>query len=307
MIKQHTGIWHDYCERSGRAPACGFTSFYPTISGMIAQSGDHGVAGYVAQSFAEGAIGYVNYSYALEHAASPSPRCSTRRLLHRADAGERRRVAAQGPDQHRRERPSDYLTQNLDDVYTDTDPRNYPLSSYSYLILPTTVAGPVQRGQGQDARRVRVLRDVPGPAAVGVARLLADADQPRRRPASTRSARSPASWCRTSTSRTARTRRSRPTATTCSPTTRRSRRRATSRAPTQCATGTGGAKKVSTPVKPAAGGGRWSGLAAAGGWRHRRVHRWRTRRQPAGRAAAPRPRTRPAAPTAVRPCSTRQR
>ena len=30
----------------------------------------------------------------------------------------------------------DYLQQNLDDVYTFTDPRSYPLSSYSYLIVP---------------------------------------------------------------------------------------------------------------------------------------------------------------------------
>jgi hypothetical protein len=30
----------------------------------------------------------------------------------------------------------DFLTQNLDKVYTDPDPRAYPLSSYSYLIVP---------------------------------------------------------------------------------------------------------------------------------------------------------------------------
>jgi hypothetical protein len=30
----------------------------------------------------------------------------------------------------------DFLQQNLDSVYTYTDPRSYPLSSYSYLIVP---------------------------------------------------------------------------------------------------------------------------------------------------------------------------
>ena len=30
-----------------------------------------------------------------------------------------------------------YLTQDLSNVYTDTDPRTYELSSYSYMILPT--------------------------------------------------------------------------------------------------------------------------------------------------------------------------
>jgi ABC-type phosphate transport system substrate-binding protein len=65
MIAMHKAIWDDYCQRSGRAPACGYTSFYPTVKGVVAQSGDLGIAGYVSQSFAEGAIGYVNYSYAL--------------------------------------------------------------------------------------------------------------------------------------------------------------------------------------------------------------------------------------------------
>ncbi len=32
----------------------------------------------------------------------------------------------------------DFLQQNLDDVYNYKDPRSYPLSSYSYLIVPTT-------------------------------------------------------------------------------------------------------------------------------------------------------------------------
>jgi len=31
----------------------------------------------------------------------------------------------------------DYLLQNLDNVYTDPDPRTYPLSSYVYMIEPT--------------------------------------------------------------------------------------------------------------------------------------------------------------------------
>ena len=35
------------------APACGFTSFYPTIDGMIAQSGDANVTGYVTGSMLE--------------------------------------------------------------------------------------------------------------------------------------------------------------------------------------------------------------------------------------------------------------
>ena len=68
---------------------------------MIAQSGDLGVTGYVTQGFAEGAIGYVNYSYAIGAQLPGGQGAQRRRLLHRADAGERGRLAAQGRHQHR--------------------------------------------------------------------------------------------------------------------------------------------------------------------------------------------------------------
>ena len=44
--------------------------------------------------------------------------------------------------------PALYLTQNLTGVYTDPDPRTYPLSSYGYLILPTTVQGQFTAAKG---------------------------------------------------------------------------------------------------------------------------------------------------------------
>lgn len=147
MIKQHGGLWNDYCQRSGRAPKCGETSFYPTIPGMKAQSGDLGVTGYVTQGFAEGAIGYVNYSYAIGvgfpvakvlnaagYYTEPTPENVAVSLL---KAG----INTTPGD--------DYLTQNLDGVYTDADKRNYPLSSYSYLVLPTKVQGQFSDTKGR--------------------------------------------------------------------------------------------------------------------------------------------------------------
>ena len=148
MISQHGGIWTDYCQRSGRAPNCGQTSFYPTVAPMISQSGDLGVAGYVSQGYAEGAIGYVNYSYALGtqfpvakvlNAAGfytePTPENVAVSLLQ----------ARINPDETN---PAVYLTQQLEGVYADTDPRSYQLSSYSYLILPTRVGGQFNAEKG---------------------------------------------------------------------------------------------------------------------------------------------------------------
>lgn len=148
MINQHGSIWRDYCNRSGRAPACGATSTYPTIAGMIGQSGDLGVTGYVTQGFAEGAIGYVNYSYAIGSRfpvakvlnkagfyTEPNPTNVSVSLLK-----ARINTNAGSPD---------YLTQILDDVYNDTDPRSYQLSSYSYFILPTAIRGQFNNAKGR--------------------------------------------------------------------------------------------------------------------------------------------------------------
>ncbi len=147
MIKQHGGLWNDYCKRSGRAPACGETSFYPTIPGMIAQSGDLGVTGYVTQGFAEGAIGYVNYSYAI---GSQFPVAKVLNAAGYYTEPTPENVAVSLLRAQIDTRPGDnYLTQVLDGVYTDPDPRNYPLSSYSYFILPTKVQGQFNEAKGR--------------------------------------------------------------------------------------------------------------------------------------------------------------
>jgi len=149
MINQYPSIWNSFCNTAGRAPTCGPTSFYPTVPGMIAQSGDLGVAGYVAQNYAAGSIGYVEYSYAVNahfpvvnmlnaagYYTEPTPQNVAVSLLQaqiNMDASN----------------PAVYLTENLSNVYTDPDPRSYPLSSYSYLILPTTVQGQFTADKGK--------------------------------------------------------------------------------------------------------------------------------------------------------------
>lgn len=151
MITTHGKIWTDYCvgrlKRS--ADTCGYTSFYPTIPGMIAQSGDLGVSGYVSQGFAEGAIGYVNYSYALG-AQFPVAKVLNAAGYYTEPTPENVAVALLKARINTDEsKPETYLTQNLDGVYTDTDPRSYQLSSYSYLILPTVVAGQFNEAKGR--------------------------------------------------------------------------------------------------------------------------------------------------------------
>ncbi|MGA2838073.1 MAG: phosphate ABC transporter substrate-binding protein PstS [Acidimicrobiales bacterium] len=149
MISQEPSSWNAYCAKVGRAPNCGASSFYPTVTGMIAQNGDQGVANYVAANYAQGAIGYVNYYYALQlhfpvvqmlnaagYYTEPTPQNVAVSLLQ--DQVDTTDV----------NNPALYLTQQLSGVYTDPDPRTYPLSSYGYLILPTTVGNSFTTAKG---------------------------------------------------------------------------------------------------------------------------------------------------------------
>ncbi len=148
MITRHGGLWNDYCRRSGRAPACGETSFYPTIQGMIAQSGDLGITGYVTQGFAEGAIGYVNYSYALG-SQFPVAKVLNASGYYTEPTPDNVAVSLLRARINTDPNSTDYLTQILDDVYTNPDPRAYELSSYSYFIIPTAVQGQFNTAKGR--------------------------------------------------------------------------------------------------------------------------------------------------------------
>lgn len=148
MIHQHSELWNDHCRKAGRAPACGATSFYPTTKGMIAQSGDVGVAGYVSQGFAEGAIGYVNYSYAL-NARFPVAKVLNTSGYYTEPTPENVAVSLLKAKINRDEGSDLFLTQQLDGVYTDRDKRSYQLSSYSYFVLPTKVQGQFNEQKGK--------------------------------------------------------------------------------------------------------------------------------------------------------------
>jgi len=148
MANQHKSLWQAYCGRVGRSGACGQTSYYPTVSGMIAQSGDLGVAGYVAQNYGEGAIGYVNYSYAL-NAHFPVAKVLNHAGYYTEPTPQNVAVSLLKAQINTDKSSPDYLTQKLEGVYNDSDRRNYPLSSYSYMILPLKVQGTFTQAKGK--------------------------------------------------------------------------------------------------------------------------------------------------------------
>ncbi|MGH3430125.1 MAG: substrate-binding domain-containing protein, partial [Mycobacteriales bacterium] len=130
MNSQYPALWDDYCHRHGiNLTPCGFTSFYPLgNSDMQAKAQSSGVAGFVAQD-SPGAITYVEYSYA-RNAGFPVAKVLNKANYYVEPTAGSVAVALLKAQIH----PD--LTQDLSQVYIGTDPRTYPLSSYSYMIIP---------------------------------------------------------------------------------------------------------------------------------------------------------------------------
>ncbi|GAA2128277.1 phosphate ABC transporter substrate-binding protein PstS [Streptomyces synnematoformans] len=150
MSQMHGGQWNDYCRKAGRATPCGMTSNYPTMpgSGFISQSGSQGVSSYVRQDHGIGAITYVEYSYA-RNARFPVAKVLNKSGYYVEPTASSVAVALTEADINDNENSVMYLTQILDKVYRDRDKRTYPLSSYSYIILPTKLEEGLTRAKGK--------------------------------------------------------------------------------------------------------------------------------------------------------------
>jgi phosphate transport system substrate-binding protein len=114
------------------------TEYYPQDPGsaQIAQNGSDGAMNYVASSSANGSIGYVEYSYALSQ-NYPVVKMLNRAGFYTLPTQYNVAVALEDAQINMDRSSPNYLLQNLNSVYTDRDPRTYPLSSYVYEIEPT--------------------------------------------------------------------------------------------------------------------------------------------------------------------------
>ncbi|MFE7777768.1 phosphate ABC transporter substrate-binding protein PstS [Streptomyces sp. NPDC057445] len=139
LSKKHPGLWDAYCRRAGRGTPCGATSNYPLVpgSGFVGQSGSNGVSGYVAQAGNVGTITYVEYSYAVYTTGFPVAKVLNEAGYYTEPTAKNVAVALTKAEIEENASSPAYLTQKLDRVYNDRDPRSYPLSSYSYMIIPT--------------------------------------------------------------------------------------------------------------------------------------------------------------------------
>ena len=151
MAKEHAPVWSAFCQQQ-RIPfqgSCPFTSNYPSVSGFVSQSGSLGVSGYVGTPTAEGAITYVEYSYALR-SQFPVAKILNNAGFYVEPTDQAVAVGLlQAQINNDRNNKDVYLTQNLDGVYRNPDARSYPLSSYSYIIIPTAEGGTFKADKGR--------------------------------------------------------------------------------------------------------------------------------------------------------------
>jgi phosphate transport system substrate-binding protein len=141
MAAQTPDIWNAFCARVGvNVNPCGSVSLWPDINATAQQFSD-GVADYVAAPYNDGAITYVEYGYAKQR-GYPVASVLNKAGYFTQPSPDNVAIALKGatlnPD----------LTQNLAGVYNNSDPNAYPVSSYSYLIVPTTTAKPFTAAKG---------------------------------------------------------------------------------------------------------------------------------------------------------------
>lgn len=149
MSKKYPDLWNPYCGKAGRVTPCGVTSTYPVVpgTGFISQQLSSGVAGYVKQAQSEGTIGYVETSYAIEQ-SYPVAKVLNAAGFYTEPTAANVAVALTAAQINSDPSSPKYLTQVLDGVYDNPDPRTYPLSSYSYMIIPTGLQSPMTTDKG---------------------------------------------------------------------------------------------------------------------------------------------------------------
>ena len=130
MDKQYPDVWRPFYGKSG------LTSYFPRKGRAIGQAGSDQVMNTIAGFAGNGTIGYVEYSYPLNK-DYPVVKVLNKAGYYVEPTQYNTAVALTKAQINQDPNSPLYLTQVLDNVYTNADPRAYPISSYSYMIIPT--------------------------------------------------------------------------------------------------------------------------------------------------------------------------
>ncbi|MGK4583979.1 phosphate ABC transporter substrate-binding protein PstS [Kitasatospora sp. HPMI-4] len=144
MEHAHKSQWDAYCAQVNGVGCGDYTEFFPPSGRMVSQNGSDVVAGYIQSPTGLGAIGYDEYAFA-KRSNWPVVKVLNPKGYYTLPTASNVAVAltaakVRGVDDSTSPNDPDYLQQNLDGVYTNDDPRSYPISSYSYVIVPRSGA-----------------------------------------------------------------------------------------------------------------------------------------------------------------------
>jgi ABC-type phosphate transport system substrate-binding protein len=135
LSKQYASLWNPFCAAHSGPNPCGPTEFYPGFSNSVQKNGSDQMASFLASTVSNGAIGYDEYAYALDYGL-PAVKMLNAAGYYTLPTPSNVAIALQAASIDFNQNSPTYLMQNLDQVYSFGDPRTYPLSSYSYLIIP---------------------------------------------------------------------------------------------------------------------------------------------------------------------------
>jgi ABC-type phosphate transport system substrate-binding protein len=140
MLDEYPNIWVPYCEARGGGSLCERdpTEFYPVPRSdpqFKSLNGADEVEGYINSSVNDGAIGYAEEAYAIPDNI-PTVAVENAAGYYQQPTAANVAVSLHAATINETVSSVDYLMQTLTPVYTDKDPRTYPLSSYSYLVVP---------------------------------------------------------------------------------------------------------------------------------------------------------------------------
>lgn len=148
LLRQFPAEYAKLCQRTGCDPKTA-TSFFPIGNGQlqnfVAQNGSQGVTTYTANN--QYTINYDEYSYS-KGIDFPAAQVKNAAGFYTLPTESAVAVALTQAKINMDSKSANYLSQDLSRVYGYRDPRSYPMSAYSYMIVPTENTEALNNAQG---------------------------------------------------------------------------------------------------------------------------------------------------------------
>ncbi|MFG6402518.1 phosphate ABC transporter substrate-binding protein PstS [Microbacterium sp. P04] len=135
LKRQFPQYYAELCQKTGGCDPGSATSYYPTANmpNFVAQNGSTGVTTYTVST--EYTINYDEYSYA-QQVGFPVAQLKNAAGFYTVPSAPAVAVALTQAVINTDQGSENYLSQDLSNVYAYLDPRAYPLSAYSYFMVP---------------------------------------------------------------------------------------------------------------------------------------------------------------------------